>query len=307
MSRVVTPVSGSVGGWIRTFSGVVRLHVDMRGYDGGGTEASLVSLYGLSPTLKSLHLAYGSSVLSSEIFGLVCSFPLLEDLALFAVCNNSKLNGWNIPSTSPKFTGCLDLRIINGIRPAVRQLLEIPSGLHFSKISVSCLEEDIESMMDLVSECSDTLESLSIYYYLPGAGFFPLPWLVNTLLLHFGVVERSTPFLDLSKLTKLKDVVFGCTGSNVQRITMTLQTAESINLEQITIRSPTAFKKQIVESSYQEWQDLDRLLLRFWTSRSVRPKIWFKGGKEGCDLKYLMPKLLPELSRRGVVDLVECS
>jgi len=88
---------------------------------------------------------------------------------------------------------------------------------------------------------------------------------------------------------------------------MTLQTAESINLEQITIRSPTAFKKQIVESSYQEWQDLDRLLLRFWTSRSVRPKIWFKDGKEGCDMKYLMPRLLPELSRRGVVDLVACS
>jgi len=194
MSRVVTPVSGGVGGWIRTFSGVIRLHVDMRGYDGGGTEASLASLRGLSPTLKSLHLAYGSSVISSEIFGLVCSFPLLEDLALFAVCNNNKLDGWNIPSTSPKFTGCLDLRIINGIRPAVRQLLEIPSGLHFSKISVSCLEEDIESMMDLVSECSDTLESLSIYYYLPGADFLPPSVIGQYLTAAFGCSRTQHTF-----------------------------------------------------------------------------------------------------------------
>jgi hypothetical protein len=81
------------------------------------------------------------------------------------------------------------------------------------------------------------------------------------------------PFLDLSKLTKLKDVVFGYTGSDIQRITATLQTAESINLQQITIRSPTAFRRPIVESSYGNWQDLDRLLLRFWTSRSTRPKI----------------------------------
>ena len=113
------------------------------------------------------------------------------------------------------------------------------------------------------------------------------------------------PLLDLSKLTKLKDVVFGCTGSDIQRITMTLQTAESINLEQITIHSPTAFRKPIVESAYREWRDLDRLLLQFWTSRSIRPKIGYKDGEEGIDLRYLVPRMLPELTSRGIVDLVE--
>lgn len=52
----------SVDDCIRTFSGVVQLHVDIRGYGGGGVEISFVPLCGLSPTLKSLHLACGSSV-----------------------------------------------------------------------------------------------------------------------------------------------------------------------------------------------------------------------------------------------------
>jgi len=186
MSRVVTSVSGSVGGWIRTFSGVIRLHVDIHGYGSSKAEISLVPLRGFSPTLKSLRLACGCSVPSSEIFGLVCSFPLLEDLTLLSLSNNSELDRWNIPSTSPKFTGCLDLKMLDGIRPAVRRLLEIPRGLHFSKISVSCPKEDVESMMDLVSECSDTLESLDIYYYPTGARFLSASVIDQYLTTTFG-------------------------------------------------------------------------------------------------------------------------
>jgi len=167
---VVTFVDMGVGGWIRTFSGIVRLHVDIRGF-GGGRKISLVPLYGLSPTLRFLRLDYGSSAPTSEIFSFVCSFPLLEDLALVSLGGNSEVDGWNVPSTSPKLTGCLDLRMLGGIRPVVRRLSELPSGLRFSKISVACLKEDVESMMGLMSKCSDTLESLSIYYYIVGAVF----------------------------------------------------------------------------------------------------------------------------------------
>ena len=119
------------------------------GCDGSG-EISFILLCGLSPTL-----------------GLVRSFPLLEDLALIFLGNNSEVDGRKIPSTSPKLTGCLDLGMIDGIHPAVDRLLELPSGLHFSEISVS--------------GCSDTLESLSIYYYLAGAAF-PSPSFVDECL-----------------------------------------------------------------------------------------------------------------------------
>lgn len=154
-------------GWIRTFGSVVRLHVDTI----VGDDASLVPFRGLSPTLKSLVLAYRASSPPSEVFGLVCSFPLLEDLALVSLGNDSEAGGWSPPSTSPKFTGSLDLRILGGIRSTVRRLLELPGGLHFTRITVSCLNEDVESTMSLLSRCSDTLESLSICYYLPGAFF----------------------------------------------------------------------------------------------------------------------------------------
>ena len=83
---------------------------------------------------------------------------------------------------------------------------------------------------------------------------------------------------------------------------MTLQTAQSINLRQITIRSSTTTGKPIVESAYQGWQDLDRLLLQFWTSHSIRPKIV---GEGGYILGHLVQRLFPELTRRGIVDLVE--
>ena len=102
-----------------------------------------------------------------EILDLICSFPLLEDLTL--VCLGHEDDGWSTPSTSPKLTGFLDLRCFGEIRPTARRLLDLPDGLHFAKITVECYTEDVNSIMDLVSRCSDTLESLSISYYTPGA------------------------------------------------------------------------------------------------------------------------------------------
>ena len=163
-SEAVTLVDVGVDDWIRTFRGVVRLHLEI--FD---SSISLAPLHGLSPTLKSLRIDYEFSVRSPEIFRLVCSFPLLKDLALDSPDNTSEVNEWDIPLTSPKLTGWLNLKMYGGISSAVRRLLELPGGLHFSKISVLCLEEDVESMTHLVSRCSDTLESLSIGYYFVGA------------------------------------------------------------------------------------------------------------------------------------------
>ena len=174
LSILTSPVAGfvemGVGDWIRTFSGVVRLEVRTIS---SNENISFVPLRGLSPILKSLHLVAGTSALSSDVLGLVCSFPSLEDLTLDFI-ENDEVDEWDIPLTSPKLTGCLDLNLDGGIRSAVRRLLELPGGLHFSKISVSCFEEDVEPMTDLVSKCSDTLESLSISYLLAGAGFLPV-------------------------------------------------------------------------------------------------------------------------------------
>jgi hypothetical protein len=179
-SKVFTFADVDVGGWIRIFSGVERLGVDVGGYYGG--RISFVALRGLSPTLRSLRLVCRIAPPPSEIFDLVCSFPLLEDLALFSLSDYSGVGGWSIPSTSPKLTGCLDLRMHCGFRPTIHRLLELPSGLHFSKIIVSYFSKDIGLTTDLISKCSDTLEFLSLYPFDVGAVFlsvfpgWPIPY-----------------------------------------------------------------------------------------------------------------------------------
>ena len=171
VSLVITSVNTGVGGWIHTSNGSVRLFVDIREFDSGG-KIFLVPLHGLSSTLKSLHLAHGSSAPSSEIFGLVCFFPLLEDLALDYFDGDSEVDGWRFPRHHPNSPSGSVLRMLGGIRPIVHRLLELQSGLHFSKITMTHLREDIEPMVDLVSKRSDTLESLDICYTLTGAFSF---------------------------------------------------------------------------------------------------------------------------------------
>jgi hypothetical protein len=114
-----------------------------------------------------------------------------------------------------------------------------------------------------------------------------------------GVAMSGTPPLDFSKATKLKDLSFQCQGPNVQRITAALQTVQSKNLQQITIHSLYGISANLVR---QEWRDLDRLLVQFWT---IRPKITYKALEGGGDLRALALSLLPELMQRGAIDLVE--
>ena len=79
--------------------------------------------------------------------------------------------GWTPLSTSPRLTGFLQLNSLDGgIGPITRRLLDLPNGLNFTKIVLSRAdhETDSKSTTDLVSGCSDTLESLDIADYFPG-------------------------------------------------------------------------------------------------------------------------------------------
>ena len=163
IALVTAADADSAGGWIRTFNNLVHLRLHSIDFK-SDHRASLVPFHGLSPTLTSLHLSYTSL----EVLDLLCSFPLLEDLAL-VFFNLSGGDVWDTPSTSPKLTGSLELSGLAPIRPAVRRLLSFPGGLHFANITVSCPDEDVRSTMDLVSRCSDTLESLTTDHHTPGA------------------------------------------------------------------------------------------------------------------------------------------
>ena len=212
--------------------------------------------------------------------------------------------GWNTPSTSPKLTGFLELRAYE-IHPAIRRLLSLPGGLHFTKVTIVCFNEDVKSTMDLVLRCSDILESLAIQNSIPGAFTSPsTSGQYPTVLVDVGM--SGTPPLDFSEATKLKDLSLRFGGPSVQRITVALQTVRSKNLRRIVIRplyiTPESLGGEMVR---QEWEDLDRLLVGFWTSHSIRPKIVYGAGKRESGLRDLAPGLLPELTRRGAVDLVK--
>jgi len=156
---VITAADAGVDGWICTFRNVVDLQLS------GMDLTSLIPFYGLSPTVRSLTL----TCTTSNVFDLICSFPLLEDLALGAVLPASDADGWNAPLTSPKLTGTLDLRMLGETRLITRRLLDLPGGLRFSKIFTLFFNENAEALADLVSSCSDTLEVLSIRYRPQGA------------------------------------------------------------------------------------------------------------------------------------------
>jgi len=146
---------------ILTFCNVERLDVITVGWR--DARISLAPLHGLFPVLNSLYLSF-ISLPDSEIFGLICSFPLLEDLTLVSLGRGHRDEQWNAPPTSPRFNGTLKVKTaFEGIRSITHRLLDLPNGIHFTKIAVPWLsEEDVRSTMDLASRCADTLQSLDI-------------------------------------------------------------------------------------------------------------------------------------------------
>jgi len=141
------------GHWIRAFHNVVHLDINRHPF---------APLHGLSPTVKSLRLALSRPRLS-EVFDLMCSFPLLEDFSFLFYNYEDDLEGWTAPSTSPRLTGSFKLRSLLGIGPIPRRLLDLPNGLNFTRAILACDKEtDFKLVTDLVEGCSNTLESLSI-------------------------------------------------------------------------------------------------------------------------------------------------
>ena len=178
--RVVTAADAGEGGWIQTFSRVVRLDVDSGVH---GSEFSPALFRGFSPVLKSLRVASGTLSLS-QIFGFVRSLPLLEDLSLVihGTPSDNDLSAHGAPTvipppSSPPFTGSLKLMLLRGAELAVRRLLDLPNGLHFQHMTLSWFqEEEVQWINALVVECSGTLESLDVCccHHLAGAIVQPL-------------------------------------------------------------------------------------------------------------------------------------
>lgn len=164
-------IDGSLSGveessWVEDFSQVERLFMFLTSHAAFGR---FLPFHTLSPCLRALHVF--THVPNPQIFNLICSLPLLEDLTL----NGLSVGNGDGPqiaalSTSPALTGTLEA-IVQWTTPTLSLLLHLPGGLHFRKLKLwACKsEEDICLAADLVTACSDTLECLDVTCSLGGA------------------------------------------------------------------------------------------------------------------------------------------
>ena len=168
--EVITAASEEPTGWIRGFSSIVHLKVDLPFLLPQGSMFTLVPFYGLSPALKSLHITF-TLLQSSQLFDLIHSFPLLEDLGVITYFNVWTDDGGGSietltmaqPQSLPKLTGSLELLMCPGIKPIAHRLLSLPGGVHFRKLTFTWYrDEDLSPAIAMVNECSSTLESLEI-------------------------------------------------------------------------------------------------------------------------------------------------
>ena len=130
--HAVTTADSEEGGWIQAFSHLVRLDL---GENNNSPEVSLAPFCRLAPVLKSLRVS--SMLLNSQVFDLVCSLLLLEDLTLAV----GRIEGEDLddgnppalirPSTSPVLTGTLEIPLLLNMEPLARLLLDLPNDLHF--------------------------------------------------------------------------------------------------------------------------------------------------------------------------------
>jgi len=156
--------------WITTFSCVVQLRLN------GHPILPFALFHGLSHNLKSLYVRY-IEFSCPELFGFICSFPLLENLDLVGEeVLEDDANDFHGLQTSPPLTGSLKLVVFGGMGSAPRHLLSLPNGLRFRElVFLLVLEKDLRWIRELVSKCSDTLECLDVKYKWIGT-FLVLFW-----------------------------------------------------------------------------------------------------------------------------------
>jgi hypothetical protein len=67
-------------------------------------------------------------------------------------------------------------------------------------------------------------------------------------------------------------------------------------------------RQTIEDVDRRDWLDLGHLLVQFWESSSIRPKfVCLRRVKGERDARYWVGcwRLLPEIMKRGIIDLVE--
>jgi len=125
--------------------------------------------------------------------------------------------------------------------------------------------------------------------------------------------------IDLSRTTKLRDAIFRPRSLNVGWITRALQaiTYKHRDLRQILIYMfYSSFLAgidgdvghTIGEEIHRQWLELDSILIQFWESRSIRPRLtYMTRAQETQSMQDYFERLLPGTMKWRIIDLVICA
>jgi len=111
--------------------------------------------------------------------------------------------------------------------------------------------------------------------------------------------------IDLSNATKLKQVVFQPKTLYAMWITIALQTITSSHLQQIQIYVPSRSTSIGNHDTDRQWMDLDRHLVQLWELHAICTKVIYSAAREEKVVCGYIRGLLPEMTKRGIIELVD--
>lgn len=71
-----------------------------------------------------------------------------------------------------------------------------------------------------------------------------------------------------------------------------------------TFRTPGNFRHTIGKETYDQWMDLDRVLIRLWESNAIHTQVTYCAEVEGGMACQYIGSLFPEMRERGLVEMV---
>ena len=164
----VATTDGEEVGWISTFTRVAHFQVDAFDLDIDWSGFNLTPFHGFSPAMRSLRLIF-YAIPSSQVFDLIYSFPLLEDLAVTSLDrwmgSNDVLDDQTAvqPSISPSFTGSLELDLWTQTDFVASRLLSLSGSIRFRRLQLTLNKKsDASAIAALVETCRFTLEYLEV-------------------------------------------------------------------------------------------------------------------------------------------------
>ena len=284
----------------------LELYVDERRYD---RESDV--WHNLPPAVTSL-CVYFNTVKSSQLLGLVGSFPTLKDLVIDGITIVEDKDLFLRPSTLPQLTGTLVLDCrLNQIMPLLSGL---PWRLRCRRIvwRIDSLYDEYmgQHMQNLIRRCSNTLEYIDFTYRLGGEShpFSSCDGFSNQRGLPLALDPPKTP-LNLSGTTELKGVAFLLDPEHMNWFTESLETipSEKKGLEEVLIRFAGYWDdpklREVGEERNQQCKDFDNALVRLSELGGVRTRaVWCFANEWGAEAR--MRNLFPEMMKRGKMEPV---